>query len=100
MNKAFSKLGLICPLVSVTHRWVKDTLIKLPRTHMGMLGCKQNSLNVSTPLFTNAGSDVSVLKIGNKSSLVVFCIPLACLGKRVEATIGWLVQEVPKVSLL
>lgn len=64
-----------------------------------MLGCKQNSLNVSTPLLTNVGSDVSLLKIGNKSR-GFFCLPLACLGKRVEASTGWLAQEVPRESLL
>lgn len=89
MNKAFSKLVLICLLISVMSRWVKDTLIKLSHTHMGRLGY------VSAPLFTNAGSDVSVLKIGNKSR-GFFCVSLACLGRRAEASTSWLAQEVPR----
>lgn len=99
MNEAFSKLVLICPLISVISRWVKDTLIKLSHTHMGRLGYKQNSLNVSAPLLTNAGSDVSSLKIGNKSR-GFFCVSLACLGGRAEASTSWLAQEVPRESRL
>lgn len=95
MNEAFSKLGLIYPLISVVYRWVKDTLIKLSHSHMGRLGYKQNSLNVSAPLFTNAGSDVSFLKIGNKSC-GFFCVSLACLGRRAEASTNWLAQEVSR----
>lgn len=93
MNEAFSKLVLICPLIFVIYRWVKDTLIKLFHTHMGRLGYKENSLNMSAPLFTNASSDVSFLKIGNKSR-GFFCISLACLGRRAEASTSWLAQEV------